>query len=237
MQLPTLEFEQALWESGKLRVAGVDEVGRGAFCASVVAAAVIFEPDVDTTGLEEARDSKTLSAAQRERLNHVIRQKALAFGIGAASPAEIDRLNIRRATALAMQRALRQIGPVDHLLVDGHRVPELGLENQTALVKGDSRSLSIACASIVAKVCRDHLLRRLALRYPGYGWEHNAGYGTAEHQTALAQKGVTPHHRRSFAPIKLVLNPPDPGGLFPANTDVFLNDNDPENLAPEDSQS
>ena len=201
---PTLEFEQALWESGKTRVAGLDEVGRGAFCACVVAAAVILGPD--PTGLEDARDSKKLSASQRERLNLIIRQKALAVGIGAASPAEIDRLNIRRATALAMQRALRQVGPVDHLLVDGHRVPELGLEHQTSIIKGDSISLSIACASIVAKVCRDHLLHRLAERYPGYGWEHNVGYGTSEHQSALAQKGVTPHHRRSFAPIKLLLN-------------------------------
>src|SRR4051794_15900767 len=132
MVKPTLEFEQALWESGKTRVAGLDEVGRGAFCACVVAAAVILGPD--PVGLEEVRDSKKLSALQRERLNLVIRQKALAVGIGAASPAEIDRLNIRRATALAMQRALRQVGPVDHLLVDGHRVPELGLERQTAIV-------------------------------------------------------------------------------------------------------
>jgi ribonuclease HII len=216
MQMPTLEFEEALWSSGKLRVAGIDEVGRGAFCASVVAAAVILGPDV--SGLEEARDSKTLSAAQRERLNHVIRQKALAFGIGAASPAEIDRLNIRRATALAMQRALRRVGPVDHLLVDGRRMPELGFENQTALIKGDSRSLSIACASIVAKVCRDHLLHRLALRYPGYGWEHNVGYGTAEHQAALNEIGVTPHHRRSFAPIKLILYPPESTPETPENT-------------------
>lgn len=200
---PTLEFEQALWADGKSRIAGLDEVGRGAFCACVVAAAVVLGPDPD--GLEEVRDSKKLSALQRERLNRVIRQKALAVGIGAASPAEIDRLNIRRATTLAMQRALRQIGPVDHLLVDGHPMPELGLDHQSALIKGDSRSLSIACASIVAKVCRDHLLHRLALRYPGYGWEHNVGYGTAEHQAALLRQGVTPHHRRSFAPIKLLL--------------------------------
>lgn len=211
MDKPTLEYEQALWESGKTRIAGLDEVGRGAFCACVVAAAVILGPD--TTGLEDANDSKKLSALQRERLNLVIRQKALAFGIGAASPAEIDRLNIRRATALAMQRALRQVGPVDHLLVDGRRVPELGLEHQTAIVKGDSISLSIACASIVAKVCRDHLLHRLAERYPGYGWEHNVGYGTAEHQSALAQKGITPHHRRSFAPIKLLLTDPQTGEI------------------------
>jgi ribonuclease HII len=203
MLKPTLEFEQALWDSGKSRVAGLDEVGRGAYCACVVAAAVILGPD--PTGLEEVRDSKKLSAAQRVRLDLKIRQKALAIGIGAASPAEIDRLNIRRATALAMQRALQRVGPVDHLLVDGNRVPELGLDHQTAIIKGDSRSLSIACASVVAKVCRDHLLQRLALRYPGYGWEHNAGYGTAEHQAALLCQGVTPHHRRSFAPIKLLL--------------------------------
>ncbi|HEX2916592.1 MAG TPA: ribonuclease HII [Chloroflexia bacterium] len=203
MEKPTLEFEQNLWQAGKRRVVGLDEVGRGAFCGCVVAAAVVLPPGV--TGLEEVRDSKTLSAQQRERLVSLIYQNAEAVGIGAASPAEIDRLNIRRATALAMQRALRRIGEYDHLLVDGHRVPELGLAHQTNIIKGDSRSLSIASASVVAKVCRDRLLHRLAGRYPGYGWERNVGYGTAEHQKALQDLGVTPHHRRSFAPVRLLL--------------------------------
>lgn len=204
---PTLEFEQALWEAGQSRVAGVDEVGRGAFCACVVAAAVILGPEVE--GLEEVRDSKQLSAPHRERLAELIYEKALAVGLGAASPAEIDRFNIRRATALAMQRALSRVGPYDHILVDGYRVPELGLEHQTGIIKGDSRSLSIACASVVAKVCRDRLLHRLAGRYPGYGWERNVGYGTAEHQAALQTLGVTRHHRRSFAPIRTALEKND----------------------------
>ena len=200
---PTLQLEQTLWDAGRARVVGLDEVGRGAYCACVVAAGVVLGPDV--RGLEEARDSKQLSAAQRERLAVVIYRKALAVGLGAASPAEIDRLNIRRATALAMQRALRRIGDYDHLLVDGLGMPELGLERQTPVIKGDSHSLSIACASIIAKVCRDRLLRRLAARYPGYGWERNAGYGTPEHQTALKSLGLTPHHRLSFHPIKLLV--------------------------------
>ncbi len=200
---PSLEYERALWESGLHRVVGLDEVGRGAYCACVVAAAVVLGPPIE--GLEEVRDSKQLSAPRRERLAEIIRQRATAVGIGAASPAEIDRLNIRRATALAMQRALRQIGSYDHLLVDGLPVPELGFDRQTALVKGDSRCLSIACASIIAKVCRDRLLHRLAPRYPGYGWERNVGYGTAEHQAALQKLGVTRHHRHSFAPIRAAL--------------------------------
>ncbi len=203
MILPTLLYEQALWNRGQHRIAGLDEVGRGAYCACVVAAAVVLGPDV--SGLEEVRDSKKLSARKRERLAKVIWSKALAVGVGAASPAEIDRLNIRRATALAMQRALHRIGPYDHLLVDGLAVPELGLQHQTAIVKGDSHSLSIACASVVAKVCRDRLLYRLAARYPGYGWEHNVGYGTVQHQLALRELGVTPHHRRSFAPVRAAL--------------------------------
>ena len=206
---PTLEYEQALWQAGQSRVVGLDEVGRGAFCAGVVAAAVVLDPTV--TGLEEVRDSKKMSARQRERQAELIWQRAVAVGIGAASPAEIDRYNIRRATALAMQRALRRIGQWDHLLVDGLPVPELGAAHQTAIIKGDSYSLSIACASVVAKVCRDRLLHRLAVRYPGYGWERNVGYGTAEHQAALSTLGPTPHHRRSFAPVRAVLqNLPTP---------------------------
>ncbi len=200
---PSLAYERELWAAGQRRVVGLDEVGRGAFCACVMAAAVILGPDV--TGLEQVRDSKQLSARRREQLAVIIRQKAIAIGLGAASPAEIDRLNVQRATGLAMQRALNHLGPHDHLLIDGLPVPELGLAHQTAIIKGDSYSLSIACASIIAKVCRDQLMYRLAVRYPGYGWDHNVGYGTAEHQAALQKLGVTPHHRRSFAPIRALL--------------------------------
>ncbi|MBW3630534.1 MAG: ribonuclease HII [Gemmatimonadetes bacterium] len=150
-----------------------------------------------------ADDSKRLTQLQRDSLDVEIRKMARAIGIGAASAREIDLLNIRRATALAMQRAIFRLGLVpDHLLVDGLPVPELGLEGQTAVVEGDHKVHSIACASIVAKVCRDHLMRRLALRYPRYGWERNKGYGTAEHLEALRQLGPTPHHRRSFQSVE-----------------------------------
>ncbi|NWJ44992.1 MAG: ribonuclease HII [Chloroflexi bacterium] len=203
---PNLEFEQALWLEGKTRLVGLDEVGRGAYTASVVAAAVILPNDEKALSrLAGVRDSKMLSREARVRLVSSIRQTAVAYGIGAASPAEIERFNIRGATALAMKRALRRIGTYDHLLVDGLRVKELGLEQQTAIVKGDALCLSIACASVIAKVCRDGLMYKLAARYPGYGWENNVGYGTPEHIAGLNRLGITPHHRRSFAPIRALL--------------------------------
>lgn len=205
---PTLRYEQELWEAGYRRVAGLDEVGLGACCACLVAAAVVLGPEIDLTGLEEVRDSKTLSARQRERLAPLIREKALAYGLGAASPAEIARLNLRRAAALAMKRALRRVGQSDYLLVDGLPIKELG-PNQTAIVKGDAHSLSIACASILAKVCRDRLLVRLDERYPGYGWKENVGYPTREHKLALQNLGVTPHHRLNYAPVQAVLLKPE----------------------------
>jgi len=165
-----------------------------------VAAAVVLPPG---EFIEGADDSKRLTAPVRERLAEEIRRRALACGVGAASTREIDRLNILRATHLAMRRAVARLGiEPDHLLVDGLPVAELG-EAQTAVVEGDHRVHSIACASILAKVTRDRLMRRLALRYPGYGWERNAGYGTREHREALERLGPTPHHRRSFAPVQL----------------------------------
>lgn len=203
---PTLEYEYQLWQAGKNLLVGIDEVGRGAYCAGVVAAAVILPQDEKKLAqLAGVRDSKQLSAKAREVLAIKVRQVALAVGVGAASPAEIDRINIRAATALAMHRALRQIGTYEHLLVDGLPVKELDLAHQTAIIKGDSFCLSIACASVVAKVCRDGLMHKLAVRYPGYGWEHNVGYGTAEHRAGLAELGITPHHRRSFAPIRALV--------------------------------
>lgn len=191
--------EQEMWERGFTRVAGVDEVGRGPLAGPVVAAAVIFAPGAVVEG---ACDSKRLTAARRERLIEPIYAAALAVAVGAASAREIDRLNIRRATALAMQRALARlrISP-EHVLVDGLAVPELGLEAQTAIVGGDATVHAIACASVVAKVTRDRLMQRLARRYPGFGWERNMGYGTREHLDALHRLGPCAHHRRSFRPI------------------------------------
>ena len=188
-----------------MRVAGVDEVGVAPTCGPVVAAAVIFRPNCRQ--IAGARDSKTLSAAQREALAPEIRRRALAVGVGAASVAEIDRLNIYHATHLAMRRAIARLGGHDYVMVDG--LPIAGFEAAVgpydAIVDGDASVYSIACASVVAKVVRDRLMARLAARYPGYGWDHNAGYATAEHRAALRTLGVTPYHRRSFAPVREAL--------------------------------
>lgn len=198
-----LKFELGFWSRGVRMVAGIDEVGRGPLAGPVVAAAVIMP---ENTAVRGADDSKVLTRRQRDELAVRIRATAMAFGIGAASCREIDRFNIRRATALAMQRALRAL-PVqpEHLLVDGLPVPELGLERQTAIVDGDHLVHSIACASILAKVCRDQLMERLSLHYPKYAWERNKGYGTPEHLEALRLHGQTPHHRRSFQPVDQLL--------------------------------
>lgn len=197
---PSLIWEGSLWQQGILRVAGVDEVGRGALAGPVVAAAVILPAQMDPKALEGVRDSKQLRPQQRAQWAERIRQVALAVGVGSASAAEIDRLNIRRATVLAMQRALAELDPIDHILVDGLPLAELG-SRQTALVRGDHISLSIAAASVVAKVWRDALMQSWDRQYPGYGWRTNAGYGTREHRLALQNLGPTPQHRRSFAPL------------------------------------
>jgi ribonuclease HII len=193
---PTTDQEQRLWSVGVRHIAGVDEVGRGSAVSAVVAAAVVLP--VGFRGLEDVRDSKVLPAAVRRRLATAIRQEAVAVAIGAASTQEIERLNVRGATALAMQRALRRVDGWDHAIVDGLPMPELPGERCTALIDGDALCLSVACASVVAKVARDGLLRLLAARHPGYGWEHNAGYLTAEHRAALRRLGPTRHHRRAF---------------------------------------
>jgi ribonuclease HII len=180
-------------------LAGVDEVGRGPLAGPVVAAAVILPENCFIDG---AGDSKKLTAAQREELLTVISQRALCVRIGAASAHEIDRINILRATGLAMKRAVAKLYPLpEHLLVDGLPMPELGLDRQTAIIDGDADVHSISCASIVAKVCRDRLMTRLAKRYPVYGWEHNKGYATADHREALQRYGPTPHHRRTFESV------------------------------------
>ena len=186
-------------------VVGVDEVGAGPLCGPVVAAAVLVKPH--TRKIKGVRDSKTLSAAQRERVVEQIKERALGWGIGAASVAEIERLNIRNAAALAMRRALRRLPPYDHVLIDGQKIS--GIEKHigpyTPIIKGDASSYAIACASVLAKVTRDRLMTNLAQRYPGYGWEHNAGYATRDHVAGLREHGVSPHHRRTFQRIRGIL--------------------------------
>ncbi len=194
---PSLIWEGSLWQQGIHWVAGVDEVGRGSLAGPVVAAAVILPVQMDPTELEGVTDSKQLRPPQRTQWAERIRQVALAVGIGSASAAEIDQINIRQATVLAMQRALAELDQVEHILLDGLPLSELGSQ-QTALVKGDQISLSIAAASIVAKVWRDTLMQNWDRQYPGYGWGTNVGYGTREHRLALQNLGLTPQHRRSF---------------------------------------
>ncbi len=155
--------------------------------------------------IEGAADSKTLTATERERLAQTIHEQALAVGIGAASAREIDRVNILRATTRAMARALARLAPPpDRVVVDGLPVRDLGWRHE-AVVGGDGIVPAIACASIVAKVCRDRLMMRLAARYPAYGWERNMGYATAEHRQALRELGPTPHHRLTFGLLQLEL--------------------------------
>ena len=201
---PTLEREAALWRAGWRLVAGIDEVGRGPLAGPVVAAAVVFSPGVKSVrGLD---DSKKLTAAARAELAVTIRERAFAVGVGAASVHEIDRFNIRRATILAMRRALSRLGCTpDHVLVDGLPCPELGVAH-TAIIDGDARCRTIAAASIIAKTVRDRLMELLAVRHPLYLWEHNKGYSTAEHLAALGAHGLTAHHRLTFQPVtQLVL--------------------------------
>lgn len=188
--------ERSLRGEGVRLIAGVDEVGRGPLAGPVFACAVIMPPDA--RAIAGVEDSKKLSAAERERLARRIREKAVCVALGAASVREIAVLNIYQATALAMRRALRRLAQrPEAVLVDGKPIKTLGVAHQ-AFVGGDSRIYSIACASIVAKVARDRLMRQLAVRYPAYGWEQNAGYGTARHMEALRGEGLTPHHRVSF---------------------------------------
>jgi len=212
VRVPTLRQERRLWNEGLVRVAGVDEVGVAPTCGAVVAAAVIMKPGCHR--IPGVRDSKTLSMAQRERLAPLIRKRAVAIGVGAASVTEIDRLNIYHATHLAMRRAIARVGEHDHVLVDGLRIAEFEshVGPYTAIVDGDARCYSIACASVVAKVVRDRMMAKLAARYPGYGWEHNSGYATRDHRAAIREHGLTPFHRRSF-PALLALVAGDQGTL------------------------
>jgi ribonuclease HII len=194
-------LERELRASRGPLLAGIDEVGRGPLAGPVVACAVVMPPDA--RAIRGVDDSKKLDRVERERMATRIQERALAVGIGAASVREIDRINIYHAAVLAMRRALRRLRVVpDHVLVDGNPIRSLGVEH-TAVVGGDACCHSIACASIVAKVTRDRVMRALARRYPHYRWETNVGYGTSEHHAGLAAHGLTPHHRRTFAPVAL----------------------------------
>ena len=204
-----LEYERGFWERGLARVAGVDEVGRGPIAGPVVAAAVILGEGV---AIEGATDSKALTPKKRTEIAGEIHARASAIALGAASAREIDRVNILRATARAMNRALERLpARPDHVVVDGLPVRDLAWGHD-AVVGGDALVHSIACASIVAKVCRDRLMTRLAARYPGYGWERNMGYATCGHRRAVREGGLTPHHRATFGLMQLDLGLPEGTG-------------------------
>ena len=193
-------IERTLREQYGPLLAGVDEVGRGPLAGPVVACAVVMPPG--QRAIAGVNDSKQLDHATRAKLAARIREQALVIAIGAASAREVDRINIYHATVLAMRRALARVPDrlgqaPHHVLVDGKPLRTLGFEH-TAVVKGDAKCYAIACASIIAKVTRDRLMTALATRYPHFAWERNSGYGTPFHRNALAERGLTPHHRRSF---------------------------------------
>jgi ribonuclease HII len=200
---PDFDLERAAWTQGYRLVAGVDEVGRGPLCGPVTAAACILDPARVPPGIN---DSKRLKEAERTALAAQIKQSAIAWAIAHATVQEIDAINILQASHLAMKRALQALDPkMDFALVDGNRMPrEMPVPGQT-VVKGDAKSLSIAAASIVAKVERDQIMRDLAREHPEYGWETNMGYPTAQHLAALTRFGPTPHHRITFGPVRKML--------------------------------
>lgn len=204
-QTPTLEEEMALYAQGYSLIAGLDEAGRGCLAGPVVAAAVILpldEPTFISACLIGVNDSKQLTHLARERLYAVIMQHALAVGVGIGSVALIDERNILQATKQAMRLALTQLSLTPHaLLLDALLLPTVPLP-QRSIIKGDARCLSIAAASIIAKVSRDRMMLQLHQDYPCYGFDQHKGYGTPAHLEALRIHGVTPHHRKSFSPIR-----------------------------------
>jgi ribonuclease HII len=191
-------YERQLFEQGIEYIAGIDEAGRGPLAGPVVAAAVMLPKDAYIPGLN---DSKKLSEAKRETLFHMIQSCAISIGIGVVTAAEIDEMNIYEATKKAMIKAVEQLSPKpDYLLIDAMTLPIS--TPQQSIVKGDANSVSIAASSIIAKVTRDHFMKQLAKQYPQYGFEKNMGYGTAQHLEAIRVYGTIDEHRRSFSPIK-----------------------------------
>ena len=195
------DLETKLRISGKEIIAGIDEVGRGPWAGPVTACAVILDPNNIPDGLN---DSKLLTAKRREQLFDLIMDSAQVSCVH-VEVTEIDQVNILQATFRAMERAVSHLPIPNHILVDGNKLPPNLPSPATAIVKGDAKSVSIAAASIIAKVTRDRLMSDLSEAFPGYGWEKNAGYGTKMHQLGLLNHGVTPHHRRSFKPIHNIL--------------------------------
>ncbi|MDA9999678.1 ribonuclease HII [Amylibacter sp.] len=197
----TYKIEASFRLKGNEVIIGVDEVGRGPWAGPVTACAVILDPDNIPHGLN---DSKKLNAARRNELFLKIMDSSLVSCVH-VDVDEIDKINILQATFRAMERSISKLPIPDHILIDGNKLPPNLPSPATAIIKGDSKSASIAAASIVAKVIRDKLMVDLSTKYPGYGWEKNAGYGTKIHQLGLLNNGVTPHHRRSFKPIHNML--------------------------------
>jgi ribonuclease HII len=194
---PTLRYERKLWLQGVVHIAGADEVGRGALAGAVYAAAVILPLDIGHK-LRGVRDSKQLTADEREQLAPIIKQYALAWAVACASVEEIDAINILQASYLATRRALQALSvQPQHLLLDAIKLVGTALP-QTAIIGGDARSLSIAAASVLAKTARDAELRSLDAQYPVYGFAEHKGYATEEHRAALVEHGPCPQHRRSF---------------------------------------
>jgi len=206
--MPDFAFEDKARDQGYHRISGIDEAGRGPWAGPVIAGAVIIEraklSDELLTGLD---DSKKISGKKRERLYPLIMDQ-MRTAVGLSTVEEIDELNILQATMLAMKRAFENLGnpKPDFALIDGNRMPELDCDG-LAVVKGDGLSLSIAAASIIAKVTRDQIMTELDKTHPGYGWANNAGYGTRQHSEAIHRLGISNHHRKSFAPIRKILRP------------------------------
>ena len=199
---PSLAEENNLMAQGYRLLAGIDEAGRGALAGPVVAAAVIMPHSLDTPWSGEIRDSKQLSPARREYLFHHISKVAISVGTGMVPPGIIDSQNILKATLLAMKQAVNQLcQPPEYLLIDYLRLPDVSLP-QKGITNGDQLCFSIACASIIAKVARDHFMVQLDRVYPGYGLAKHKGYGTREHLFYLHQRGPCPIHRRSFRPVR-----------------------------------
>jgi ribonuclease HII len=198
---PTLRYERKLWAQGVAHVAGADEVGRGALAGAVYAAAVILPADI-AHKLRGVRDSKQMTAAEREDLAPRIRERALAWAVGCASVEEIDEINILQASYLATRRALQALSVTpEHLLLDAIKLAGTAVP-QTAIVGGDARSLSISAASVLAKTARDAELRELDKQFPLYGFAEHKGYATEDHRAAIAEHGPCPQHRRSFWPMR-----------------------------------
>jgi ribonuclease HII len=205
MQIPSFAEEKKLEEQGYRRIAGIDEVGRGALAGPVVAAAVILPYHIDAPWLSQVKDSKQLSPARRQLLFHHIHEVAIAIGIGVARHEVIDTQGIIKATRLAMKLAIDQLSPPpESLLIDYMLLPEVPLP-QKGITDGDSLCFSIACASIIAKVARDQLMIEFDGTYPGYGLAQHKGYGTKKHLACLNRLGPSPIHRQSFRPVRNIM--------------------------------